>query len=127
MTSERGRPFIDLSLGFGIGVQGMSSLVEWDPLLETAISSSKMLVVEGYLWELPETVNAIARACVAAKAKGVMVALTASDVSCVLRFRQQFWCVFFTYLSHGPLIFIPYLLVCDPCLEILIFESLNMR
>ena len=105
----------------------MSSIVEWDPLLENAISSSKMLVVEGYLWELPETVDAIARACVAAKAKGVMVALTASDVSCVLRFRQQFWCVFFTSLSRILLISIPYLLACDPRLEILKFESLNMR
>ena len=89
--SNNTRPGIDSSSGFAIGVQGMSSLVEWDPLLATAISSSKMLVVEGYLWELPETVDAIARACVAAKEKGVMVALTASDVSCVLRFRQHFW------------------------------------
>ena len=84
-------PRIDCISGFATGAQGMSSLVEWDPLLATAISSSKMLVVEGYLWELPETVDAIARACVAAKEKGVMVALTASDVSCVLRFRQHFW------------------------------------
>jgi sugar/nucleoside kinase (ribokinase family) len=47
--------------------------------------------VEGYLWEIPETIEAIARACEAAHRQGVLVALTASDVSCVKRHHQQFW------------------------------------
>lgn len=74
-----------------LSYQGMSSVVDFDSSLESAVEKSKVLVVEGYLWEIPETVEAIAKACEAARAKGVMVALTASDVSCVLRFRKNFW------------------------------------
>ena len=51
-------------------LQGMSSIVDFDANLESYIGRSKMLVVEGYLWEIPETVQAIARACAAARAKG---------------------------------------------------------
>jgi sugar/nucleoside kinase (ribokinase family) len=47
--------------------------------------------VEGYLWEIPQTIEAIAKACEAAHQQGVLVALTASDVSCVKRHHQQFW------------------------------------
>ena len=70
----------------------MSSIVDFDSNLESYIGRSKILVVEGYLWEIPETVQAIARACAAARAKGVMVALTASDVTCIMRHRKAFWC-----------------------------------
>lgn len=69
----------------------MSSIVNFDASLAGAISRSRVLVVEGYLWEIPQTIEAIAQACEAARQQGVLVALTASDVSCVTRYRQQFW------------------------------------
>ncbi len=72
-------------------LQGMSSVVHFDTNLASAISRSRILVVEGYLWEIPETIEAIAQACEAAHRQGVLVALTASDVSCVKRHHQQFW------------------------------------
>jgi sugar/nucleoside kinase (ribokinase family) len=72
-------------------LQGMSSVVHFDANLAVAISKSRVLVVEGYLWEIPRTIEAIAQACEAAHQQGVLVALTASDVSCVERHHQQFW------------------------------------
>jgi sugar/nucleoside kinase (ribokinase family) len=74
-----------------LSYQGMSSVVHFDTNLASAISKSRILVVEGYLWEIPETIEAIAQACEAAHRQGVLVALTASDVSCVKRHHQQFW------------------------------------
>lgn len=71
--------------------QGMSSIVNFDTVLAEAIAKSRVLVVEGYLWEISQTIEAIAQACEAARQQGVLVALTASDVSCVTRHRQQFW------------------------------------
>lgn len=74
-----------------LSYQGMSSVVNFDSSLSATISSSRILVVEGYLWEIPQTVDAIAQACKDAHNNGVLVALTASDVSCVTRHRKQFW------------------------------------
>ncbi len=71
--------------------QGMSSVVNYDTNLAGSIAGSRFLVVEGYLWEIPQTIEAIAQACEAARQQGVLVALTASDVSCITRHRQQFW------------------------------------
>lgn len=69
----------------------MSSTVSFDPVLAGAIAKSRVLIVEGYLWEISQTIEAIAQACDAARRQGVLVALTASDVSCVTRHRPQFW------------------------------------
>ncbi|MCO5608194.1 hypothetical protein L7F22_062400 [Adiantum nelumboides] len=70
---------------------GMSSVVNFDATLSRAISAARVLVVEGYLWELPQTIDAIVEACDTAHRNGVLVALTASDVSCIVRHRKQFW------------------------------------
>lgn len=74
-----------------LSYQGMSSHVNFDAVLAGAIAKSRVLVVEGYLWEIGQTIQAIAQACEAARQQGVLVALTASDVSCVRRHRDQFW------------------------------------
>ncbi|KAH8954768.1 hypothetical protein BDL97_08G098800 [Sphagnum fallax] len=74
-----------------LSYQGTSSVVHFDTNLASAIGRSRVLVVEGYLWEIPQTIEAIAKACEAAHQQGVLVALTASDVSCVKRHHQQFW------------------------------------
>lgn len=69
----------------------MSSILNYDEALEKQISMSRILVVEGYLWELSETIETIAKACKNARERGVLVALTASDVSCVTRHREKMW------------------------------------
>ena len=72
-------------------LQGMSSIINFDSSLSDLISKSRILVVEGYLWEFPQTIDAIAQACEAAHKNGVLVAVTASDVSCVTRHHKKFW------------------------------------
>ena len=71
----------------------MSSVINFDETFARVISTGRILVVEGYLWEIPQTVDAIFEACETAHGNGVLVALTASDVSCVTRHRKQFWSV----------------------------------
>jgi sugar/nucleoside kinase (ribokinase family) len=64
-------------------LQGTSSLVHFDTKLTSAIGRSRVLVVEGSLWEIPQTIEAILQACDATHQQGVLVALTVSNVSCV--------------------------------------------
>lgn len=56
-----------------------------------AITRTKILVVEGYLFELPDTIKTIAKACEDARRFGALVAITASDVSCIERHYDDFW------------------------------------
>lgn len=76
-------------------LQGMSSLVNFDSTLAGAISMSRVLVVEGYLWEIPQTIMSITKACELARRQGVLVALTASDVTCIRNRRHEFWSAFY--------------------------------
>ena len=69
----------------------MSSIINFDSYLSNLISKSRILVVEGYLWEFPQTIDAIAQACEAAHKNDVLVAITASDVSCIRRHHKKFW------------------------------------
>lgn len=55
------------------------------------ISTTKILVVEGYLFELPDTIETIKKACEEACRSGSLVAVTASDVSCIERHYDEFW------------------------------------
>jgi sugar/nucleoside kinase (ribokinase family) len=54
------------------------------------ISDSKVVYLEGYLWDLPRAKNAMREAAMKAQAEGVKVALTLSDAFCVGRFRDEF-------------------------------------
>ncbi len=65
-------------------------MVHFDTNLTSAIGRSRVLVVEGSLWEIPQTIEAILQACDATHQQGVLVALTVSDVSCVKQHHQQF-------------------------------------
>lgn len=71
--------------------QGTSSRVNYDPCLASVISKTNILVVEGYLFELPDTIKTIAKACEVARKSGALVAVTASDVSCIERHYDDFW------------------------------------
>lgn len=54
------------------------------------IASSKVVYLEGYLWDLPRAKNAMLNAAMKAKESGVKVSLTLSDAFCVSRFRDEF-------------------------------------
>ena len=54
------------------------------------ITSSKVLYLEGYLWDQPRAKQAMRDAAVAAHKAGVQVSLTLSDAFCVDRYRSEF-------------------------------------
>jgi sugar/nucleoside kinase (ribokinase family) len=54
------------------------------------IISSKVLYLEGYLWDQPRAKKAMRDAAIQAHEAGVKVSLTLSDAFCVARFRDEF-------------------------------------
>lgn len=82
--------------------QGTSSTIRFEPFLSREISKTNMLLVEGYLFELPDTVKTIAKACDNARRSGALVAITASDVSCIERHYDDFWEIF---ANFGDIVF----------------------
>ncbi|BBG98507.1 pfkB-like carbohydrate kinase family protein [Prunus dulcis] len=72
-------------------ISGTSSTVNYDPCLASTVCNTKILVVEGYLFELPDTIKTITKACEEARRSGAVVAVTASDVSCIERHYDDFW------------------------------------
>lgn len=71
--------------------QGTSSTVNYDPCLANIIAKTNILVIEGYLFEFPHTAKAIMEACEDAHKRGALIAVTASDVSCIERCYDHFW------------------------------------
>lgn len=57
---------------------------------ESLIAASKILYIEGYLWDSDRLKGAVRKAIAAAKAAGTQVAFTCSDSFCVGRFRSEF-------------------------------------
>lgn len=70
---------------------GTPAEVPVDAPLEAAIARSRMLVVEGYLFELPGAVRTIRAAIEAAQRHGCVVALTAGDAGVVNRHHEELW------------------------------------
>ena len=54
------------------------------------ITGSKVLYLEGYLWDQPRAKEAMRNAAMAAQKAGVKVAFTLSDSFCVARYRAEF-------------------------------------
>ena len=54
------------------------------------ITSSKVVYLEGYLWDQPRAKTAMREAAIRAHDAGVKVSLTLSDAFCVARFRDEF-------------------------------------
>jgi sugar/nucleoside kinase (ribokinase family) len=54
------------------------------------VQDSKVVFIEGYLWDLPAAIEGILKAAKAAREAGRKVAFTTSDAFCVGRFRDQF-------------------------------------
>lgn len=84
---------IDGNLIYGclLVFQGTSSTVNYDSYLASVISKTNILIVEGYLFELPHTIKTIRKACEDAHKNGALVAVTASDMSCIERHYDDFW------------------------------------
>lgn len=58
-----------------------------DARTRAAIRASRVLVIEGYLWEFPNAAQAISEAIACARAAGTLVAITMADASVVVRHR----------------------------------------
>lgn len=80
-----------------LAYQGTSSRINYDPCLADAITKTNILVVEGYLFELPDTVRTISKVCEKARKCGALVAITASDVSCIERHYDDYWEIMANY------------------------------
>lgn len=80
-----------------LAYQGTSSRVNYDSCLASLMSKTSILVVEGYLFEFPDTIKTIAMACEEARKCGALVAITASDVSCIERHYDDFWDIMANY------------------------------
>eukprot|EP00887_Chlorella_sp_A99_P006310 scaffold3.g6310.t1 len=70
---------------------GSPAEVAITPALEAAIARARLLVVEGYLWELPHAGRSIRAAVVAAQRAGAVVAMTAGDAGVVERHHEEIW------------------------------------
>mmetsp|Transcript_18668 Transcript_18668/g.56425 ORF Transcript_18668/g.56425 Transcript_18668/m.56425 type:complete len:447 (-) Transcript_18668:375-1715(-) len=70
---------------------GTPAPVVLDPALTTAIARARMLVIEGYVWEMPGAAESITAAIEVAHAHGTLIALTAGDMGCVMRNRKGLW------------------------------------
>lgn len=74
-----------------LAYQGTSSRITYDSSLASSICKTNILVVEGYLFEVPDTIKTITKACEIARNSGALVAVTASDTSCIERHYDDFW------------------------------------
>jgi sugar/nucleoside kinase (ribokinase family) len=61
-----------------------------DDIDETLVKQSKIVYLEGYLWDPPAAKAAFVKASKIARAAGQRVALTLSDAFCVDRYRDEF-------------------------------------
>ena len=57
---------------------------------ESCVAASKVLYMEGYLWDPPDAKQAFLKAAKVSRANGRKVALTLSDSFCVDRYRGEF-------------------------------------
>lgn len=62
-----------------------------DDEMRAAVSRAKVLLIEGYLWELPGSRQALPQLIRLAKQAGTLVALTAGDAGVVARHRHSVW------------------------------------
>ena len=70
---------------------GTAQELALSPAAEAAIRGSRMVALEGYLWEMPNAAASIQRAIEVAHSAGTMVALTAGDANVVGRHREDIW------------------------------------
>lgn len=69
---------------------GASAFISTNDISPDLIAKSKVLYLEGYLWDELETKAALRKAAQIARAEGTKVAFTLSDGFCVDRHREEF-------------------------------------
>ena len=69
--------------------QGSAGSLALDAGTRAAIRGARLLLIEGYLWEMGATLGAVREAIAEARAAGAQVALTASDSTLVERHRED--------------------------------------
>ncbi len=69
---------------------GISSLVDPANVDEDLVAAAKVVYCEGYLWDMPQTIEAIKKAFDRAREAGGKVAFALSDDFCVDRHRADF-------------------------------------
>jgi len=70
---------------------GIAGSIAPEDIDENIISQSKMIYIEGYLWDKDSAKSAIRKAIAAAKKSSAIVALSLSDKFCVDRNRDEFF------------------------------------
>lgn len=70
---------------------GEAHEIELSAAARNAISSSRILVVEGYMWEVNNALETLSAAAEFARSHSAMVVLTAGDVGVVQRHTSEFW------------------------------------
>eukprot|EP00892_Ulva_mutabilis_P002286 jgi/Ulvmu1/12058/UM083_0071.1 len=78
-TPDAQRSFLSLPSASGVSLC---------PAVAGGMASARMLVIEGYLWEMPDAQQVIRQAIALARAAGSVVAMTAADVSVVCKHRE---------------------------------------
>jgi len=69
---------------------GAAACLEPDDVDGALVAASRLVYLEGYLWDPPQAKEALRRTVALARAAGVEVALTLSDPFCVERHRDEF-------------------------------------
>ncbi|KAM3398353.1 hypothetical protein P3S68_001868 [Capsicum galapagoense] len=64
-----------------------------------AVTKINILVVEGYLFELLDTIRTISKVCEKSRKNGALVSITASDVSCIERYYDDYWEIMENYAN----------------------------
>ncbi|MEI7670101.1 MAG: adenosine kinase, partial [Pseudomonadota bacterium] len=69
---------------------GACAEIDEDDINDALIARSKLIYIEGYLWDQPSAKAAIRKAIKVAKSRDRKIAFTLSDVFCVDRHRDEF-------------------------------------
>ena len=69
---------------------GCAPIISKQQIHQETIAKSKILYIEGYLWDSPETIAVVKEAIAIAKENNTKVAFSASDSFCVNRHRHDF-------------------------------------
>ncbi|KAA6425375.1 MAG: putative sugar kinase [Trebouxia sp. A1-2] len=70
---------------------GEAHALQLSAAAQQAIKSSRMLVVEGYMWEVDDALETLSTAADFARSSGAMVVMTAGDAGVVQRHTADFW------------------------------------
>ena len=70
---------------------GEKHAIQLSAAAKQAISSSRMLVIEGYMWEVDNALETLSASAQFARDHDAMVVLTAGDAGVVQRHTSDFW------------------------------------